>query len=569
MGKQASAAQAKAVADIRTFLLGTQPSDFTDVQDFADALYQVVETAFKTHFETNAANAIKSATKASYSFFRLKDETAFGESGSPITLSFGAPDRRSIRFFDSVDQWYFSKFMRNDDAAKPLRKFLREEYLEKGAALFGRETPESLDDFRQAAGEKLQNLTDFQIKRIVSNSVARIRNWAHIGSMHQAAFELARYVAVLDARTTEICRHIDGKMIRVGTAQQRITELTQLEPGEFAYEMYENSAAREYQKNPVAWIEQRTTKNVVDDSALRQNIGLPPLHILCRTRLEGVFEELEGGDIAPTPAPEPAPEPEKPELSAAEARKQLAAIEASYRQQRKQLANDLAAKARRAAEVTGPRAQVLIDEVTRLRSEYEQLDGRQLKEMRRLLEVKEPVAFDLEFAKGVGAQVKAVVQEGVAQFQRLVSSDFIKDLKLTVHQTKGRAFQRGQEIHISPKNDVGTVVHEIGHWLEQHAPDILKKIVDFHEQRTKGDAEERLDKLFPGHGYKPAETTRKDNYLHAYMGKTYRNVLGKVLATEQVSMGLEWFVRDPLKLVQHDPEMFDLIYEVARLKKKQ
>lgn len=565
MGPHADAAKGAALGEIRAFLAGSQPSDFQDADDFADALYQVVETAFRATFAEDAARAIKHATRATYSFYRLKDETPFGENGSPVGLKFGAPDRRAIEFFDSVDSWYFSKFMRNDDAARPLRNFLRAEYLEKGAALFGRETAESLDDFRKAAGGKLDKLTDPQIKRIVHGSVQRIRNWAHVGSLHQAAFELARYVAILDSRTTPICRKINGKMIRVGTAQQRISELTQLEPGEFALQMYESTPAREYQKDPVAWIEKRLTNNIVDDDALKQNIGMPPLHLNCRTRLEGVFEELDG-ETGPAPAPD-APAPEQTEFSAKQARDKLAELDANYAAQRKTLETERTKAELRAYSATGPRKQVLLDEIARLQGELAQLQKARLKEMHDTLAVPDPVQFTLRFQGRVNSKVKAVVQDGVALFQRLVSSDFIAGQTLVAKQTASRAYHSAGTIAITPHSDVATVVHEIGHWLEQSAPEILQRIVDFHDQRTKGDQEEALYKLFPGRGYKRDEKTKKDNYLHAYMGKAYREFNGKVRATEQVSMGLEQFARDPFRLAQHDPEMFDLIYEVARMKK--
>lgn len=565
MGPHAEAAQAAALDEIGDFLRKSEPRDFKDADDFADALYQVVESAYRKTFEDEAAKTIKAATKATYSFYRLKDETPFGDHGSPVGLKFGAPDRRSIEFFDEVDRWYFSKFMRNDDAAKPLRNFLREEYLDKGAALFGRETPESLDDFRKAAGGKLDNLTDPQIKRIVHGSVQRIRNWAHVGSLHQGGFELARYIAILDARTTPICRKINGKLIRVGTAHQRIGELTQLEPGEFALQMYESTAAREYQKDPVAWIEKRLTNNIVDDDALKQNIGLPPLHIACRTRLEGVFEELDG-ETGPAPAPD-APEPETGELSAKQARVRLTEIEANYAVKREDLQAAIAKSGLRVYDATGERQSVLLEEIARQRLELAELEKARLKEMHDTLAVPEPVKFDLAFQGRVGKAVKAVVNEGVALFQRLVGSDFLEGGKLAAKQTPTRAFHQAGTIAITPRSDVGTVVHEIGHWLEQSSPEILQRIIDFHEERTKGEQEEQLSKLFPGHGYRRDERTKKDDYLHAYMGKVYRSG-GKIRATEQVAMGLEQFARDPMKLLQHDPEMFDLIYEVARLKKK-
>lgn len=454
--------------------------------------------------------------------------------------------------------------MRNDDAANPLRKFLREEYLDKGAALFGRETPESLDDFRKAAGGALDRLNDVQVKRIVHGSVQRIRNWAHIGSLHQAGFELARYVAILDAKTTEICESIDGKMLRVGTAYQRVTELTKLAPGDFAAVMYESTVAREYQKNPAAWILQRITDDIVDDDALLQNIGLPPLHIGCRTRVEGVFDELGGKEPAIAPA---SPESSRTELTAQAARTRLGDIEKNYQAKREALETELAKSRLRAYEASGERRQLLADEVERQELELAQLNRSRLNEMHALLAVNEPVKFDLKFEGRVSKAVKAIATEGVKLFQRLVSNDALAGRTLTVKATASRAHQVNELIALTPRNTVPVVVHEIGHWLEQHSPDVLAKIIEFFERRTKDEKEQQLADLFPGSGYKRTEKTKKDDFLHAYMGKVYRNLNGKIWATELVSMGLEEMARDPYRLARFDSELFDLIYEIARMKK--
>jgi hypothetical protein len=291
MGPHERRAREQAVEKLRKFLEQATPDDFATADDFADTLFEQIETAYQGAFESAAARrAVRTTTKLIYSFYRLKDETPFTD-GSPLRLKFGAPDRRAIRFFDSLDNWYFSGFLDNTRADE-LKRFLKAEYLEQGAALFGRETPESLDDFRKAAGAKLKNINDRGVKIIAQQSVQRIRNWAHLGSLAQAEFEFCAYVATLDSRTTEICRSINGKRFRVGVAKRAVDKFTQLEPGEFALHLYESNVAKEYRRNPVAWIAQRTTDGIVDDDAITQGIGIPPLHINCRTRLRGVFPEL-------------------------------------------------------------------------------------------------------------------------------------------------------------------------------------------------------------------------------------------------------------------------------------
>jgi hypothetical protein len=141
-------------------------------------------------------------------------------------------------------------------------------------------------------GERFTNLTDRQTKTIVQTAVQRVRNWAHIGSLDQAEIELARIVATLDARTTELCQELDGKIIRVGVAADAVQRLNQLEPGEFAKELYESAIGKAISKEPVATIKAFLEEDgqTISDDLVRMGRGFPPYHPNCRTRLEGIIE---------------------------------------------------------------------------------------------------------------------------------------------------------------------------------------------------------------------------------------------------------------------------------------
>ncbi|HQU83929.1 MAG TPA: hypothetical protein PKY59_12415 [Pyrinomonadaceae bacterium] len=172
-----------------------------------------------------------------------------------------------------------------------MREFFVERYFENGAALFGRESSDEMEDFRAVAGDKLKNFTDRQVKTIIQSSAARVRNWAHLGSLDQAGIELARIVATLDSRTTEICRGLDGKIIRVGVANETVQRLNQLEPGEFAKELYESEMGKAISKEPVKTISKFIEKDgkTISDQLVKTGF-FPPLHINCRSRLSGVLE---------------------------------------------------------------------------------------------------------------------------------------------------------------------------------------------------------------------------------------------------------------------------------------
>lgn len=239
-----------------------------------------------------ARQTIRTTTRDIYEFYRLRDVTVFGDE-SPIRLQLGGPDRVSIKFIGELDHFYFSRY--GDNTSKPLRRFFVERYFQDGAALFGRESSDELSDFRKAAGDKLKNLTDRQTKTIVQTAVQRVRNWAHIGSLSQAEIELARIVATLDARTTELCEALDGKIIRVGVAQAAIERLNKLDPGEFAKEMYESEIGKAISKEPVKTIEAFIEEDgkTISDDLVETGRGIPPYHPNCRTRMEGVIEGVE------------------------------------------------------------------------------------------------------------------------------------------------------------------------------------------------------------------------------------------------------------------------------------
>ena len=98
--------------------------------------------------------AVERSTRDSYSFFRLRDATPF-DGESPVKLKFGGPDTRAVEFFGRLDNFYFSSYL--DDSETAVKRFLREQYLEKGATLFGRDYGDTLEEFRTADGDAQQD----------------------------------------------------------------------------------------------------------------------------------------------------------------------------------------------------------------------------------------------------------------------------------------------------------------------------------------------------------------------------------------------------------------------------
>jgi hypothetical protein len=281
------------VSRLRAFLREQEYGDFADGEEFARVLLDELDIAWERGWASKRTKlTISNTGKQIYEFYRLRDATVFGDA-SPIRLRLGGPDRVSIKFIGELDHFYFSKFA--DNTREPMRKFFVERYFQDGAALFGRESTDELNDFRRAAGERFKNLTLRQINTVVQTAVARTRNWAHIGTLNQAEIEFARLVATLDARTTPLCETIDGLLIRVGVAQSAIERLHKLPPAEFALQLYGSPLGKAISKDPVVTIKKyiEADGKTISDDLVKAGRGFPPFHPNCRTRMEGVIEGAE------------------------------------------------------------------------------------------------------------------------------------------------------------------------------------------------------------------------------------------------------------------------------------
>jgi len=121
---------------------------------------------------------IKNAITQIYKTYRFAD--------APAVAAFGGPDTRAINFLSNLDNFYVSKWVQNPDAVAVVKSFLSDKYLEEGAGLFKRALPENYQAFRDLFGQKLADLEDYQVSRIIDTSVTRVQNWAAVAQYHAA-----------------------------------------------------------------------------------------------------------------------------------------------------------------------------------------------------------------------------------------------------------------------------------------------------------------------------------------------------------------------------------------------
>jgi len=152
-------------------------------------------------------------------------------------------------------------------------------------------------------------------------------------------------------------------------------------------------------------------------------------------------------------------------------------------------------------------------------------------------------------------------QRGMDEFNKLVSADVAPAQQARFIDTTNKRSSYNPDskfVRMNTGADESTVVHEMGHWLEDHNPDLHRKVVAFYERRTQGYALEWM-----GPGFDRDELTRKDKFLDPYIGKEYVEGSDRY-ATEILSKGLEYFYGQAAHLAKDDPEMFDFIYNVVR-----
>lgn len=163
---------------------------------------------------------------------------------------------------------------------------------------------------------------------------------------------------------------------------------------------------------------------------------------------------------------------------------------------------------------------------------------------------------------------RETVDAGVEAFSQMIGRGWLEGRQIAVLSLPpggARSYYNKGQVWLSGRAPVRTVVHEMAHWLEDESQEIFDRITQFYDRRTQGETPEMLKALLPRNNYRDDEMTRRDKFLHPYMGKVYEKN-GRRSASEILSMGLEMFYYDPHGLAQADPDFFDFIYNLVRRK---
>jgi hypothetical protein len=254
----------KAVAAVSDFLERSVFQSFVDKEDFAAKSWNVIATAFGSEMGLEATqDVVDGIVEETYKHYKLAEFSAFGGT-PPAGFTFTSTDQRTLDFIQGVDNFYLGKYIDGDQARASGMKFLKDEFLDKGADLFDRTKPEVFERFRQALGGSIDHLSDRQLQAITDTSVVRMRNNARLNQMREAEVLSAKWIRVGSA-DCPICNPFDGKVWEIAPTLAVLDRELEMSPEEFAQHI---------KSQP-----QRPRSDV--DAALSGG-EKPPLHTNCR-----------------------------------------------------------------------------------------------------------------------------------------------------------------------------------------------------------------------------------------------------------------------------------------------
>lgn len=135
--------------------------------------------------------------------------------------------------------------------------------------------------------------------------------------------------------------------------------------------------------------------------------------------------------------------------------------------------------------------------------------------------------------------------------------------QVQVRNKKGRASEGGGIMNLDATDTLDVAIHEYMHFVEEQNPRILMNSLAFAKMRTGEEKTEPLSKLTGNKSYK-GEYAKKDGFFDPYCGRIYNpqdgyNSYDGATASEIMSMGLQYIVKNPKKFAEEDREYFDFV----------
>lgn len=260
----------KAIKEVDKFLKSLDPTQF-DSEQFADEVFNKLDTAFGRGFAASVAgNEIRKNLTRIYKHFRLIDADPFPNNKLPIQPQFNLVDENALKFLRNSDDFYFGRYINDNNTKKSLKKWLVDDYLQNGRSL--RDKGE-LDKFRIRFGNRVAK-EDYKILRVVETSVTRAKNWGNALTIEEAGATEITIAGPKDNLTCDWCEEMVDKSFTVSPVVSHIKDVISHSPEQLP------------QLSPFlpGKIRPEVLGELDEDQLLAQGIALPPYHPYCRHR---------------------------------------------------------------------------------------------------------------------------------------------------------------------------------------------------------------------------------------------------------------------------------------------
>lgn len=251
-----------------------------------DAVYNTVLRNWNREFISQQKPIIDKWLDAAYKAFRL-DKGVFGKDfieidGVKTDIPKGVFDQidfRTLTYMKDTDEFYMGKFITDDDTVNRLRQFIYDEF-DKGDLPLGQ-----TDGQRQFIRNLAQTLEieEYKIDRIVRTTTNKMRSYASVNYMHQAGVTQFQVLALIDNKTSNICRKMNGKIFSVPASRARILKVSKSQPS--SVPRVTPFVSSVFKTDELDELDDLTGEDLLST----HGIFAPPYHGNCRTQILAIL----------------------------------------------------------------------------------------------------------------------------------------------------------------------------------------------------------------------------------------------------------------------------------------
>lgn len=251
-----------------------------------DAVYNTVLRNWNKEFLSKQKPIIDKWLDAAYKSFRL-DKDIFSSDvieidGKPTTIPKGVFDQidfRTLNYMKKTDEFYMGKFITDDDTINRLQQFIYDEF-DKGDLPLGK--TDGQRKFIENMAQTLE-IEQYKIDRIVRTTTNKMRSYASVNYMQQVGVKSFEVLAMIDNKTSDICRKMNGKVFSVPASRARILKVTKSKPSSVPNVTPFVSSV--FKTNELDQLDDLTGEDLLSN----HGIFAPPYHGNCRTQILAIL----------------------------------------------------------------------------------------------------------------------------------------------------------------------------------------------------------------------------------------------------------------------------------------